>query len=629
MPLRHSNEDLTQEELIVTESDCPNCGICQHKIMSREDLFKTPCNHSFHRNCISKHFLNKTTCPECEASCNKPLRESKASSGYNTRQHSKNQSNTASTAKQGEQLFNTPGAASEEDDINIRVSAAVEAMQGQLLRDLTDKMSGMIQTTIETTLRRVSNLDTNPNEVNQSNIPFIQPVESRLSSLDQERSAPNRNFSNSPGVSYHPPPSANCLNVNSEFFSRPEKVSHIIHNWHVKFTGNYKDLSVDNFIYRVEALTRQTLGGNFDLLCNNISSLFEAKASDWYWRFHKSTREVKWENLCNALRRQFRDSRTDEDIRELIRDRKQKANEKFDTFYDSVVQLTDRLDYPMGDSELIEILRRNLLPEIQHEILNLHIGSICHLRELCRKREFFMEDMLRKHSYTRSRPYKGQVAEVLREDPVNPESLGEDPFSQSSEDCVEAIALTCWNCGVSGHRYQDCERVEVSTQTQCSASEQTTNKHDRINSNFDDSKELVTFLPYHLGYKNKLEDLYLQKDNRINNEVDEVFSSLSIVNLNLNNPKLPSRSSSRINSFWKKVRQARVNLLSALFDKPNDIRPYANVKLFGKNVLGLLDTGASISCIGSKLASDFIFENNSFKKIHSVVKTADGISQKV
>ena len=67
-----------------------------------------------------------------------------------------------------------------------------------------------------------------------------------------------------------------------------------------------------------------------------------------------------------------------------------------------------------------------------------------------------MEDMLRKHSYTRSRPYKGQVAEVLRENPVNPESLGEDPFNQSSEDCVEAIALTCWNCGVSGHRYQDC-----------------------------------------------------------------------------------------------------------------------------------------------------------------------------
>jgi len=35
---------------------------------------------------------------------------------------------------------------------------------------------------------------------------------------------------------------------------------------------------VDNFIYRVEALTHQTLEGNFSVLCSNAIILFDGKA---------------------------------------------------------------------------------------------------------------------------------------------------------------------------------------------------------------------------------------------------------------------------------------------------------------------------------------------------------------
>lgn len=155
----------------------------------------------------------------------------------------------------------------------------------------------------------------------------------------------------------------NLLRINSansgDLSVRPDKISQIISNWRLKYSGNSSGLSIDAFIYRVEALTNQTLGGNFDLLCRNASALFEAKACDWYWRYHKSVREIKWPDLC------------------------------FDAFYDSILELVDHLDQPLGETLMIEILRRNILPEIQHEILNLQIFSVDHLRDICRKREFF------------------------------------------------------------------------------------------------------------------------------------------------------------------------------------------------------------------------------------------------
>jgi len=40
--------------------------------------------------------------------------------------------------------------------------------------------------------------------------------------------------------------------------------------------------------------------------------------------------------LCSALRLQFRQERDDIDIEELIRNRKQRPSETFDSFYDSV-----------------------------------------------------------------------------------------------------------------------------------------------------------------------------------------------------------------------------------------------------------------------------------------------------
>lgn len=69
--------------------------------------------------------------------------------------------------------------------------------------------------------------------------------------------------------------------------------------------------------------------------------------------------------------------------------------------------------------------------------------------------------------------------------------------------------------------------------------------------------------------------------------------------------------------------------MSSVFDRPSDVRPYAEVTLFGRKMLGLMDTGASLSCLGGKAAEEFLRSGKPFKRISSIVRTADGSSQEV
>lgn len=96
-------------------------------------------------------------------------------------------------------------------------------------------------------------------------------------------------------------------------------------------------------------------------------------------------------------------------------------------------------------------LRTNFLPEIQHEILNLTVTSVRQLRDICRRRECFFQDMRRKHGTSSSRTSSllGRVSDLDNHTTIT-------PVWHLSEKEVSEVHLTCWNCSQSGHRYQDC-----------------------------------------------------------------------------------------------------------------------------------------------------------------------------
>lgn len=458
-------------EDIEVSTDPPTCGACGLVVASKAQYIRTNCGHSFHKSCLSKAEKLRPYCPLCNC---RLLTEppTPSSTGVTTRAQAKtstthvraSEDNTASVPTS----LTTP--IGPENPVTVRpselqdiISSIVTAQQTQLFANLSDQISRLVQTNIESRFSRlnVNGQSTSPAPV-QSSIQSTSPRQMHTLPAVEERT-----FREMFGISLNNSQSQNHAQLNasrsgphtsnnsssSDLTSRPDKVLHIISNWRIKFSGSLNSISVENFIYRIEALTSQTLQGDFDLLCRNASSLFEGKAADWFWRYHRSVDSVCWNSLCKAMRQQYSDSRSDVDIRELIRDRKQKQGESFDNFYESVVELTDILKEPLSGSLLVEILRRNLLPEIQHEILNLKISSLQELRDVCRRREFFMQDVRRKHDLGFSKPNMiskrvSELDEVVLDNEV--ESLTD------STDQIAAIGFICWNCRQSGHRYQEC-----------------------------------------------------------------------------------------------------------------------------------------------------------------------------
>jgi len=102
--------------------------------------------------------------------------------------------------------------------------------------------------------------------------------------------------------------------------------------------------------------------------------------------------------------------------------------------------ILDEMERPLPNSKLVRILRNNLRPEIRHEIINVDISCISHLRKVCRKRETFLEGVKRSHGYAKRVPIKKDEAE-LGEDFGTEEVSGVEINGE-----IEALIVICWNC---------------------------------------------------------------------------------------------------------------------------------------------------------------------------------------
>lgn len=84
--------------------------------------------------------------------------------------------------------------------------------------------------------------------------------------------------------------------------------------------------------------------------------------------------------------------------------------------------------------------------------------------------------------------------------------------------------------------------------------------------------------------------------------------------------------------YWKSVRISKILLKKSIIseiDSSNDPRPHWTVSIGNHAVVGLLDSGASISCLGRNASAIISKTKLRLKPIESTIKTADGANQKV
>ncbi|XP_037815734.1 uncharacterized protein LOC119606371 [Lucilia sericata] len=400
MPVSRSPEQAGAEALETTEQ--PLCIICNENLGS-ENKTVTTCNHCFHSPCLRRWLETSPTCPVCRQPCN--------------------------NLDGNSQDFQPTRLAPSNTRIEEEQFLVIVRTQDYITNSNNNKES-MFQNI---------NIGNNNRNNNNTNSPNLADNRSQIPNLDNRRTNPSSMMNTGPNPtpdwpqdnpfradqSFRPAQSHRRsghiplpVNVdNSPLTSH--QISNLINNWRVKYSGLNNDISIDEFIYRVNTLTSIHLNGNFDLLVEHVHSLFEGKALKWFWRFHRQTDTTPvWFDLCDALRREFKDTNTDYDIKDDMRRRKQKNSESFDSFLDTMMNLSDKLRIPFSESEFVEIIIRNLRTELRHELLHLNINDISTLRKEVRKHEKFFED-LSSHSSSRPRYSRPNVSEILQSSEVN------------------------------------------------------------------------------------------------------------------------------------------------------------------------------------------------------------------
>lgn len=456
------------------------CTICGESLTENQDcLILRECSHLFHRTCIENYLASSAECPTCKRACelselrkyvfltdtpldvagnasmnaasnaHRPSVRGKPRGGkgfhYNTRSKSGYQDPNTSFSAQNQDIPNTPGrTASQIPQQNNNTTSVVVDY---------DQINRMIEQSVT---RLLSNLNMIP-QMGQNTI----PIPNNNQNFNPQANTRNNSGPHiSPFQNADPQSSNNLLNIShltSSSFST-DKVSSIVHSWHLTFDGSPTGLSVEEFLYRLRSLTIDNFNGDFSLICKHLQILLTGKAKNWYWRYRKQVLTVEWDDFCEAIRSQYRDFKTSYDVREEIRNRKQKPGETFDSFYEVVSSIVDRLSTPMTESELVEILTRNLRPEIRQDLLYVYVDSISQLRKLVQKRENFLNDEhVRRNLMNRNtNTYlpRRQIAEIDNE-------LSNDDHTIPSDNSIDAIkgpqkSFHCWNCGEIDHHWEDC-----------------------------------------------------------------------------------------------------------------------------------------------------------------------------
>lgn len=451
------------------------CQLCKALMQEGDNcLIINDCSHPFHRKCIEDWLTTSSVCPICQHSCQlselrKLIIEPKKSApsrsqrgrgavpkNYKTRSSGLTLDNSLDFLSLSTPPRATSGVAQEQAAANLNPTAESQHPDASTVAIDYAEINRMIELNLTRILQNMNLAPINArNDLSSGN--GNEPM-GNLSGLgggpfvgtDRQPLPQNRNPS---AISPH---SCSGSNLSGIPF---DKITSLIQNWNLRFDGSPAGLNVEEFLYRVRSLTRDNLNGDFSVICKNLNILLIGKAREWFWRYHKNVQVVEWNHFCGAIRNQYKEFKSTFDIKEEIRCRKQKTNETYDTFFDSITTIMDRLPEPIAEGELIEILLRNLRPDIRQELLYIQITSLSHLRRLVQMRENFLND----EHVRKSLAYRPNILPTQRRNISELEVMDQEvPYvDDTSDNFVEAVhrtdsTFTCWNCGEAGHHWQDC-----------------------------------------------------------------------------------------------------------------------------------------------------------------------------
>lgn len=453
------------------------CQTCNETMFEGEDcIIINVCSHQFHRACIEPCLADSSECPICHRSCelndirqviivSKESLPSKVkgksnrgrgalAKSFSTRNTRRNPLNFSFNANMNTETAPAGPIASVAPDDNGEDGFNSEPIVNHISIDYGE-INKMIELNVTRVLQNMNIVQADTRDMPRN---VLSNQYSDVRASDKVLNAANRQSSPA-GLDVNNVSRPSISGSNSTI-APSDKITSIIQNWNLKFDGSSAGLNVDEFLYRVRSLTKDNFNNDFTVICKNLHILLIGKAREWFWRYHKRVVSVEWDDFCLAIRNQYKELKSPFDIKEEVRCRKQRPGEVFDVFLDAVTTIMDRLPDPIPDEELVEILIRNLRPDIRQDLLYVQISSLSHLRRLVQRRENFLNDEHVKRNLawrnaTAPQPSRRNIAEIeIGENEVSGSDREPDQFVDALQ--KSAVSFSCWNCDGIGHHWQDC-----------------------------------------------------------------------------------------------------------------------------------------------------------------------------
>lgn len=244
-----------------------------------------------------------------------------------------------------------------------------------------------------------------------------------------------------------------------------------IEKWQVFFSGDSRSLSVSDFVRQITILANANRVSKEELLQQSYL-FFTGEARKWYFTYYEKFQT--WDHLVYYLNLNFENPNKDKSIEDMIRERKQRGNERFSSYLADMERLFQSLSYRLDDHQKLKYVFENMKMSYKRRLALTPVYSLSQLTEFC-----YSFDSLEPSLF---------VPSVQRVHPVNQiENLEQDEFDSASDDEINAVfkarkfktsnvknkedvrnspknpqgdkdAHICWNCREGGHWYTNCPK---------------------------------------------------------------------------------------------------------------------------------------------------------------------------
>lgn len=226
-------------------------------------------------------------------------------------------------------------------------------------------------------------------------------------------------------------------------------------DWNLFFSGDKKDMSVNDFLSRVALYARAEKVTGDELMSSAIY-LFKGKADIWFRAF--SPYFNTWDQLVQGLKAQFLPVDYDFWLLKEIEQRLQGETEDFGIFSAAMEMMFRNLTNPLSERQKLDIVMRNMLPMYSDRLSLMYIDNIPQLGAMCKRIE-----------ESKYRINRQIIPQIERCDLLEPaysyhppsfprHSLAIEPdFSQVAQITYRGQrTFLCYNCGEPGHHHNQC-----------------------------------------------------------------------------------------------------------------------------------------------------------------------------